>query len=83
MSSYYVYSGQTSSGLALNYDSMHVSSGGKAVDTTVYDDGYMRVFSGGEAMSTTISGGEMYVSSGGRATSTTMNDGWMYIFLST
>ena len=59
--SYYVYAGQTSSGVSLNYDSMYVSSGGKAVDTTVYDGGYMDVSSGGRATSTTISGGGMYI----------------------
>lgn len=47
MSSYYVYSGQTSSGVTLYNDYMGVLSGGRAIGTTIRAYGRQYVYSGG------------------------------------
>ena len=62
-------------------DSMHISSGGVASETTVSSGGNMTIFEGGVANSTTVDFcGWVNVSSGGVANSTTVNsDGSMYI----
>ena len=80
--SYYVKSGQVSSGITLYDDGMYVSSGGEANSTTVKWSGYLRVSNGGVANDTTLNScGSMYVSSGGVASYTTLND-WcrLYVF---
>ncbi len=65
---YDVSSGITSSGITLYYDSMYVSSGGTATDTTVNSGGDLWVYSGGTATDTTVNYlGHLYVSSGGTA----------------
>ena len=50
----YISSGQISSRVNLSYDSMYVSNGGTANDTTVNTSGYMYVSSGGTANDTTV-----------------------------
>ena len=70
--SYYVSSGQVSTGISLNDDSMYVCSGGTASDTTVYSFGWMYVSSGGTANSVNAYG-RLNVSSGGTANETTVN----------
>ncbi len=63
-------------------DSMHVSSGGVANDTTVNKYSEMHISSGGVANDTTVNKySEMHISSGGVANSTTVNSkGEMYIY---
>ena len=73
MATYYVSSGQVSSGIILNNYYMYISSGGMADNTTVNSNGYLRVSSGGIANSTTVNSGYLYVFSGGTANSTTVN----------
>ena len=69
-----ITSGVTSTGLTLNdYDTLNISHGGMAVDTTA-EKSYLYVFSGGSAEKTTLnSGGRMYLSSGGKVNNTTVN----------
>ena len=76
MASYYVSSGQVSSGIILNNDGMVVYYSGTANSTTVNSGGRLYVSSGGTANETTVnSGGSMYVYDGGTANSTTVNSG--------
>jgi len=80
MARYDVTNGQTSTGITLYDDSMYVSKGGKADNTTVNADGELYVLSGGKADHTTVNAdaytlyGRLYVSSGGTATNTTVNE---------
>ena len=62
-------------------DSMHISSGGVASETTVSSGGKMYISNGGVASDTTVnSGGSMTIFEGGVASSTAVNqDGKMYI----
>ncbi len=82
MAEYIISSGETSSGIILENDSLTVLDGGVATDTTVNSAGNMRAFSGGTANSTTVnSNGYLYVSSGGTANSTTVNSGGrLYVY---
>ena len=57
MSTYYVSSGVTSTGLNLNSDYMYVYSGGVASSTSINEGGWMEVSSGGRAISTTLNSG--------------------------
>ena len=77
---YYVNSGEILTDVVLEWgDSMTISSGGVANNTTV-NNGRMDTTSGGVASNTTVNDGDMYISSGGVANSTTVNsDGSMYI----
>ena len=62
-------------GLSLNYDSMYVSNGGTARDTTILSSGCVFVSEGGIASNTVVeSAGAMYVSNGGTADDTTVCD---------
>lgn len=64
-----VSKGETNADAILNYDSMFVLKGGKAVRTTLNYGGSMYVSKGGTAGETAVSsGGRLYVS-GGKATS--------------
>lgn len=66
---YDVKNGQVSSGIKLNSNSMTVSSGGTALQTTINNSGTLNVLSGGEAQTTIINaGGHLSVSNGGVAT---------------
>ena len=79
---YDVLSGITSSGITLYYDSMYVSSGGTATDTTVNEWGELYVSSGGTATNTTVNeGGYLYVENSGTATNTTVDE-WGNIYVS-
>ena len=57
MSSYYVSSGVTSTGVILNEDYMTVLDGGVAIETTANEYGVLYVWSGGTANSTTVNAG--------------------------
>jgi len=71
----FVSSGQVSSGIILNNDSMYVYSGGTAVDTTV-ENGVLNVSSGGAADFTRISAnGGVNVYNGGAVRDTTVVSG--------
>jgi autotransporter passenger strand-loop-strand repeat protein len=73
MSSYYVSSGVTSTGVDLSYDSMFVLSDGVVIDTTVELGGILYVSFGGLANSTTVNEhGHLNVYFGGVANSTTV-----------
>ena len=79
MASIIVSSGQTSSGIILNKDSMYVSSGGTANSTTVNFGGIMFVSGGGVANDTAVNDGELYIV-GGRADKTTITkEGCVYV----
>ena len=67
--------GVTSTGVALEYyDSMSVSSGGTANDTTVCSQSWLKVLYGGVANNTTINdAGILYVEDGGKVYNTTIN----------
>ena len=75
---YIISSGEVSSGIILEYNSMTILDGGTANSTTVNYVGYLYVSSGGTANSTTVnSKGNLFVSSGGTANSTIVNTaGW-------
>ncbi|MBE6368130.1 MAG: hypothetical protein E7052_09530, partial [Lentisphaerae bacterium] len=60
-------------------NSMYISSGGVASNTTVNSGGSQIIISGGTANSTTVNRGYLYISSGGTANHTTMNGGYLYI----
>ena len=60
------------SGLSLTNDSMYISSGGTALDTTVDDYSKMYVCDGGMAIDTIIKTAYLYVSSGGSALQTSL-----------
>jgi len=69
MARYDVTDGETSTGLTLNNDSMYVSAGGTATETTLNEGGRMHVYDGAFVCSTTANkDGQAYVSGG------TMND---------
>ena len=64
------------SGVVLNYDSMFISSGGTALETTVNSSGTIYIDGGGIAQDTVVnSSGYIGLSSGGMASDTTVNDG--------
>ena len=69
------------SGVILNYDSMTVSSGGTAQETTVNSGSYIILSCGGVANSTTVNNsGGLYVYPGGTANKTTVNSsGYMAV----
>ena len=73
--SYYVSSGQVSSGISLsNWHAMYVSSGGTADSNFVNSGGWMYVSSGGTANNTAVNSyGSMHICSGGTADSTMLN----------
>ncbi len=81
--SYYIVPNESEtvlSGLSLYYDSMYVSSGGTASNTTLTHGGSMYVSSGGTATETTLYyGGSMYVCSSGLADNTTVNGGTLIV----
>ena len=67
---YNVSSGITSSGITLSRDSMYVSSGGTATNTTVSYSGRLYVSSGGTALNIVENGGYVYVAEGASVTFT-------------
>ena len=69
MARYDVTDGETSTGLTLNNDSMYVSAGGTATNTTVNNGGQVDVDNGGVMNDTTVGpGGSLHISSGGKLT---------------
>ena len=52
---------------------MHISSGGRAENTTVENYGTVNVYHGGTISRTTLNNGKLYVSSGGKADTITVN----------
>ena len=72
---YYVSSGQISSGIILNNDSMYVSSGGTANDTTVNSGGRLDVSSGGTAIGVTVNYGSGLFLYGGYGKDVTIRNG--------
>ena len=80
MAVYNISSGIVSSGITLYYDSMYVSGGGTATNTTI-NGGNMEIYSGGTANNATVNfGGWMDIESGGTANNATVNSGGrMYI----
>jgi autotransporter passenger strand-loop-strand repeat protein len=87
MSTYYVSSGVTSTGLNLNSDYMYVYSGGVASSTSINEGGWMEVSSGGSLMissgvdvnSAAIMGGEMRVLNGGVARNIKATTGGVFV----
>ena len=81
MAEYIVSSGEVSSGIVLEKDSMTVFDGGTADTTTVNSAGKLTISFGGVAENTTLnSRGGMYVSDGGTANSTVVaSRGSMYV----
>ena len=77
---YHVSSGEISTGIILKYDSMYISSGCVASNTTVNSYGSMHISSGGVASNTTVSNGRMFIRDGGVANSTTVDGGYMYVY---
>lgn len=65
----------------VNFYTIHISAGGRMIDTTLDGGGRMFVFSGGSAANTAINqGGNMIISSGGIATNVTVSSGgFMYV----
>jgi len=78
----YINSDVTSSGVILNDESMHVSSGGTARQTTVNENGELHISSGGIAIDTTVNQyGWVEVLAGGTAISGAIKDGgWFEVF---
>ena len=78
----YINSDITSSGVILNGESMHVSSGGTASQTTVNENGELHISGGGIAIDTTVNQyGWVEVLSGGTAISGAIKDGgWFEVF---
>lgn len=75
MARYDVTDGETSTGLTLNNDSMYVSAGGTATETTLNQYGKMHVYDGALVCSTTVNkDGQAYVS-GGTLNDTAVNSG--------
>ena len=80
---YYVNSGEILTDVVLEWgDSMTISSGGVANNTTV-NNGRMDTTSGGVASNTTVNDGDMYISSGGVASNTIVSGGgWLHLLSS-
>lgn len=73
---YDITSGVVSNGVILKNDSMYVSNGGTANNTTANSWGWMFILSGGGAADTTVnSNGALYVSGGAAANGAVINDG--------
>ena len=75
MAQYDVTSGETSTGLVLNNDSMYVSAGGTAIETTLNQDGMMQVYDGALVSNTTVNNDGQAFVSGGTVNDTTLNSG--------
>ena len=75
MAQYDVTNGETSTGLVLNNDSMYVSSGGTANETTLDQDGQMHVYDGALVSDTTANNDGQAFVSGGTVNDTTINSG--------
>ena len=68
------------SGASVQNTSAHIYSGGTATNTTVKNDGYLLVSSGGTALETIVDRAFMGISSGGTATSTAViNEGLLLV----
>ena len=78
----YINSDVTSSGVTLNNESMFVSSGGTARQTTVNENGELHISGGGIAFDTTVNQyGWVEVLSGGTATRGDIREsGWFEVF---
>ena len=68
MANYYISSGVVSNGIILQGDSMYISNGGIAEDTTVNSSGNLRISSGGTATAIKENGGYVYVAEGAEVT---------------
>jgi autotransporter passenger strand-loop-strand repeat protein len=75
MAYYYILNGDTITNEAFSRNSMFISKGGSAIDTTLYEKARMFVSKGGAADNTEVSSGRIYVLNGGVAYETTVNDG--------